>query len=205
MNLFYVYLLFVKYGLLSFGGGYVLVPLFIHDLVETYGFISRAEFGNLLAIAQMTPGPIGINTATYIGYITGGITGGIVATAGLLTPAVVLVILAAFYFKKWEKSVWVQGILYGMRPATLGLIAAAVLIFADIAIFTMPLPVAKLAEWFGVLRETAASASGETAQFGIRWTALGIAAAACVLLGRFKINIIYIIIGAAVTGAFLIR
>ena len=76
MSLFAIYLLFIKYGLLSFGGGYVLVMLFIHDLVEKYKLLTSSEFANLLAIAQMTPGPIGINTATYVGYQTNGILGG---------------------------------------------------------------------------------------------------------------------------------
>ena len=134
MNLFYLYLLFVKYGLLSFGGGYVLVTLFIHDLVEKYQLLTASEFGNLLAIAQMTPGPIGINTATYVGFKTYGVLGGIIATLGLLTPAIFLVITAAFYFKKWENSRVVQGMLYGMRPAALGLIFSAILIFANIGI-----------------------------------------------------------------------
>ena len=114
MNIFYIYLLFVKYGLLSFGGGYVLVTLFIHDLVEKYQLLTAGEFANLLAIAQMTPGPIGINTATFVGYKTFGILGGVVATAGLLTPAIFLIITAVYYFRKWEKSPIVQGMLSGM-------------------------------------------------------------------------------------------
>ena len=147
MSLFAIYLLFIKYGLLSFGGGYVLVMLFIHDLVDKYKLLTSSEFANLLAIAQMTPGPIGINTATYVGYQTNGILGGVTATIGLLTPAVFLVLTASYFFKKWEKSKTVQGLLYGMRPATLGLIISAVLIFANIAIFTTPVTIDNVKLW----------------------------------------------------------
>lgn len=198
MSLFSIYLLFVKYGCLSFGGGYVLITMFIHDLVDKYQLLTGSEFANLLAIAQMTPGPIGINTATYVGYQTNGITGGVIATLGLLTPAVFFVLAAAFYFKKWEKSPIVQGILYGMRPATLGLIISAVLIFANIAIFKAPLTVDNIRLW--------CSRSPEAASFGLRVIPLLIAVASGLLLARYKkINVIFIIAFAAVVGAFFIR
>ena len=196
MNLFYLYLLFVKYGLLSFGGGYVLVTLFIHDLVEKYQLLTAGEFGNLLAIAQMTPGPIGINTATYVGFKTFGITGGIIATLGLLTPAIFLVITAAFYFKKWENSRIVQGMLYGMRPAALGLIFSAILIFANIAIFKTPVNVVNLKAWL--------QGGGEA--FGVRVIPLLIAIASGVIQWRIKkVNILYIIVASAIIGALFIR
>ena len=167
MSLFAIYLLFIKYGLLSFGGGYVLVMLFIHDLVDKYKLLTSSEFANLLAIAQMTPGPIGINTATYVGYQTNGILGGVIATIGLLTPAVFLVLTASYFFKKWEKSKTVQGLLYGMRPATLGLIISAVLIFANIAIFTTPVTIDNVKLWL--------TNSPEVGSFGIRIIPLAIA------------------------------
>ena len=198
MSLFSIYLLFIKYGLLSFGGGYVLVMLFIHDLVDKYKLLTSGEFANLLAIAQMTPGPIGINTATYVGYQTNGIAGGIIATIGLLTPAIFLVLAAAFSFKKWEKSVFVQGMLYGMRPATLGLIISAVLIFANIAIFTTPLTTANVKLWL--------ANSPEAGKFGIRIIPLLISMISGVIMAKFKkLNIIYIIGGAAILGACFIR
>lgn len=198
MSLLSIYLLFVKYGCLSFGGGYVLITLFIHDLVEKYKLLTGSEFANLLAIAQMTPGPIGINTATYVGYQTNGIAGGIIATLGLLTPAIFLVLAAAFYFKKWEKSPVVQGLLYGMRPATLGLIISAVLIFANIAIFTTPLTVDNVKLWI--------NSSPEAGSFGIRIIPLIIAIISGTVLARYKkFNIIYIIAGAAILGACFIR
>ena len=190
MSIGFLYLLFVKYGLLCFGGGYMLVPLFIHDLVEKYHLLSYEEFGNLVAVAQMTPGPIGINTATYIGFLTHGIAGAVIATAGLLTPGAVLGILAAYTFKKWEHSRVVQGLLGGMRPATLGLVISAILIFANLSIFREPLAAEKLA------------AGG--AFPAVRWTALAVALAAGALALR-KISVVYIIFAAALAGALLIR
>ena len=198
MSLFAIYLLFIKYGLLSFGGGYVLVMLFIHDLVDKYKLLTSSEFANLLAIAQMTPGPIGINTATYVGYQTHGILGGVIATIGLLTPAVFLVLTASYFFKKWEKSKTVQGLLYGMRPATLGLIISAVLIFANIAIFTTPVTIDNVKLWL--------TNSPEVGSFGIRIIPLAIAITSGIVLAKYKkINIIYIIAAAALLGACFIR
>ena len=198
MSLFSIYLLFVKYGFLSFGGGYVLITMFIHDLVEKYQLLTASEFANLLAIAQMTPGPIGINTATYAGYQTNGIIGGIIATLGLLTPAIFLVLAAAFYFKKWEKSPIMQGLLYGMRPATLGLIISAILIFANIAIFKTPLTVDNVKLWI--------SNSPAVGSFGIRFIPLITAVVSGIVLAKYKkVNIIYIIAAAAVLGACFIR
>lgn len=198
MSLFAIYLLFIKYGLLSFGGGYVLVMLFIHDLVDKYKLLTSSEFANLLAIAQMTPGPIGINTATYVGYQTNGIFGGVIATIGLLTPAVFLVLTASYFFKKWEKSKTVQGLLYGMRPATLGLIISAVLIFANIAIFTTPVTIDNVKLWL--------TNSPEVGSFGIRIIPLAIAIISGIVLAKYKkINIIYIIAAAALLGACFIR
>ena len=198
MSLFAIYLLFIKYGLLSFGGGYVLVMLFIHDLVDKYKLLTSSEFANLLAIAQMTPGPIGINTATYVGYQTNGILGGVTATIGLLTPAVFLVLTASYFFKKWEKSKTVQGLLYGMRPATLGLLISAVLIFANIAIFTTPVTIDNVKLWL--------TNSPEVGSFGIRIIPLAIAITSGIVLAKYKkINIIYIIAAAALLGACFIR
>jgi chromate transporter len=188
-------LAYLKIGLFGFGGGYAMLSLIQREVVGA-GWITNTMFTDIVAISQMTPGPIGVNAATYIGYKTHDIIGGIVATAGLLTPAVFLVILAAFYFKKWEKSPVVQGLLSGMRPAALGLIASAVLAFANICIFRTPVTVQTVQAWFG---------SGDAPAFGIRFLPLIFAAASALTLHRFKVNIIYIIAAAALLGAFFIR
>ena len=157
MSMLAVYWLFFQFGLLCFGGGYVLVPLIIANIVENPNFILDADmFGNLVAIAQMTPGPIGLNTGTFVGYLEGagaanniftGIIGGIVGTAGILTPGYFLVIGASYYLKKWEKSLIVQGILGGIRPASVALILMAVMIFMGMSVFRSELPFEKWMEY----------------------------------------------------------
>ena len=190
MSIFYLYILFVKYGLLSFGGGYVLITLFVHDLVEKYQLLTGSEFGNLLAIAQMTPGPIGINTATYVGFTQQGIAGAVAATAGMITPALLLVILAVKLLKKYEKSLWIQGFLAGMRPASFGLILSAAVVFAELSIFTGSLP------WLEWLR-------GEAAGISIHPGALLLAIGTFIVMRRTKIPFLWLLAASALLGGFL--
>ena len=147
MSIFFLYLLFVKYGLLAFGGGYVLITLFIHDLVEKYQLLTAGEFANLLAIAQMTPGPIGINSATYVGYTAlvnagyshaWGILGSTVATFALVLPSFILMIAISRFFLKYQKHPMVEAVFKGLRPAVVGLLAAAALVLMTAENFGSP-------------------------------------------------------------------
>ena len=97
MNIAALYLVFAKFGLLCFGGGYMLIPLLRAELVGNGSQwpLQPEEFASLVSIAQVTPGPIGINTATYVGFTQQGVIGSVLATIGMVTPAVLLVILAA--------------------------------------------------------------------------------------------------------------
>ena len=124
-NIFHIFLLFCYFGLLCFGGGNALTPLYIDHLVNEQHWMTLQEFGDLTAISQMTPGPIGVNAATFFGFRRGGIPGAFVATIGLLVPSYFLVILALRSLKRWEKSFLVQGIMTGIHPATTGMILAA--------------------------------------------------------------------------------
>ena len=117
-NIFHIFLLFCYFGLLCFGGGNALTPLYIDHLVNEQHWMTLQEFGDLTAISQMTPGPIGVNAATFFGFRRGGIPGAFVATIGLLVPSYFLVILALRSLKRWEKSFLVQGIMTGIHPAT---------------------------------------------------------------------------------------
>lgn len=134
MTYWTLYWLFFKYGLLCVGGGYVLVPMLMGDLVGTYHWITAAEFTELVAVAQVTPGPIGINAATYTGFRQLGIAGGLVGTAGLLTPALLMVVGAMYFLRRYENSLWIKGALAGLRPAAFGLVMAAVWLFAELAV-----------------------------------------------------------------------
>ena len=193
ISLFGLYWVFFKFGPLCFGGGYMLVPLLTAELVGPGKPLAPEEFANLLSIAQATPGPIGINTATYVGYTQHGVTGAVLATLGMITPAMILVILAIRLLKRWESSLAVQGFLTGMRPAAFGLILSAAVIFAELSVFTGEIPWGKLLE------------GGFPGEIGIRPAALLIAAATTVIMLRTKISFMYLLLASAVLGAFFCR
>lgn len=148
-NIFHIFLLFCYFGLLCFGGGNALTPLYIDHLVNEQHWMTLQEFGDLTAISQMTPGPIGVNAATFFGFRRGGIPGAFVATIGLLVPSYFLVILALRSLKRWEKSFLVQGIMTGIHPATTGMILAALLIFMQMSVFSAEIP---WGYWLGIVK-----------------------------------------------------
>ncbi len=115
---------FFKTGLFAVGGGLATVP-FLRDMGASYGWITEAELANIIAIAESTPGPIGVNAATYIGYVVCGIPGAIIATIGLVTPSVIIIVLIAKVIKKYYDSYLVQSLFKSLRPAAIGLITAA--------------------------------------------------------------------------------
>ena len=115
---------FFKTGLFAVGGGLATVP-FIRDMGATYGWISEAEIANIIAIAESTPGPIGVNAATYVGFLVCGIPGAVLATLGLVTPSVIIIILVAGAIRKYSDSHMVQSLFRALRPAAIGLITAA--------------------------------------------------------------------------------
>lgn len=137
---FTIFILFCKFSLLCFGGGYMLIPLIISDCVEKYHFLTLEEFGNLLSISQLTPGPVGINTATYVGYLHGGTLSSLLATVGLIFPTFILSSLAILGIRKWKDTLIVRGIMRGTRLSSVALIIYAVTIFLGMSVFTKPIP-----------------------------------------------------------------
>ncbi len=123
MMLIRLYLEFFKIGLFSIGGGLATLP-FLSNLVDKYEWLTASELIDMIAISESTPGAIGINTATFVGYESSGIIGGIVATLGIITPSIIIIILIAHYFKKFNEKPIVQGAFLGIRPAVTGLIAS---------------------------------------------------------------------------------
>ena len=99
MNLLHIYLSFAKVGLFTFGGGYAMLPLIESDIIQKRGWLTMAEFTDMVAIAEITPGPIAVNSATFVGYKLAGIIGGIVATLGVITPSIVIVLALAALVK----------------------------------------------------------------------------------------------------------
>ena len=191
-NIFHIFLLFCYFGLLCFGGGNALTPLYIDHLVNEQHWMTLQEFGDLTAISQMTPGPIGVNAATFFGFRRGGIPGAFVATIGLLVPSYFLVSLALRSLKRWEKSFLVQGIMTGIHPATTGMILAALLIFMQMSVFSAEIP---WGYWLGIVKN-----APETAFF-VRPLAVVIFCAATWLLYKGRISIMSVIFGSAAVGA----
>jgi chromate transporter len=129
LQLFWTYL---KIGLFGFGGGYAMLSLIQSEVVERHDWLSSAEFTDIVAVSQMTPGPIGINSATYIGYVvTGNIWGSIVATTAVCLPSFIIVLLIAKSYRKFRSNQYVDNAFKGLRPATIGLIAAAALLLMN--------------------------------------------------------------------------
>ncbi len=124
MMIWNLFLSFFKVGLLGFGGGLAIVRL-IYDSIQPFMDMSRETFANIVAISQITPGPLAVNTATYVGFEAAGIAGAAAATFGVILPAFIIVSLVCRTIQKFRDSKVVNGALQGIRPATMGLIGAA--------------------------------------------------------------------------------
>ncbi len=144
LNLLLLFREFAQFSLLCFGGGYMLIPLLIKEFVEKQQVLTLAEFGNLLAIAQTTPGPVGINSATYVGYLAGGVPGAAAATAGMVVPTMILGCLAVTGMRRWKDAALLRAMLAGARVAALALVWFSVTLFLGLSVFTAPIP---WAEW----------------------------------------------------------
>ena len=115
---------FFKTGLFAVGGGLATLP-FLQDMADRTGWFTHAQLADMLAVSESTPGPIGVNMATYVGFTTGGIGGALVATIGLVTPSVIVILIVAAFLNAFRDSKWVSAAFYGLRPASTGHIAAA--------------------------------------------------------------------------------
>lgn len=135
MSLLSLFWSFFQVGLFSFGGGYVAIPLIRQQAVERWGFISLAEFADLVTIAEMTPGPIALNAATFVGIRAAGLPGALAATAGCVLPSVVIASLLAFLYKRYAGLSVMQSLLACLRPAVVALIASAALSLLLQAVF----------------------------------------------------------------------
>ena len=197
MSILALFLNFIKFGILCFGGGYVLVPLIIQDFVNTKQIFTPEEFGNLLSISQVTPGPIGINTATYVGYIQNGFLGSVVATFSLILPALILTPLAIVSLNKWKDKFIVQGILKGTRMSALSLILYAVIIFLGMSVFTAPIP------WDLFIEFLKLKEPDMPADFGISIKGSIIFVLAILINFKTKLSTTYLIILSAIVGALL--
>lgn len=135
LQLFYT---FFKIGLFGFGGGYAMLSMIQYEVVEAHQWLTPGEFTDIIAISQVTPGPIAINSATYIGYqATGGtVLGSVIATFAVCLPSVIIMVLICRFFLLFKNNRYVTAILSGMKPAAIGLIAAAAILLMNRHNFT---------------------------------------------------------------------
>lgn len=133
MILVRLFLEFCRVGLFSVGGGLATIP-FLTDLGERTGWFGAGDLANMIAISESTPGPMGVNMATYVGFHTAGVLGGVAATLGLIFPSVVIILIIAGFLEKFRQSKAVDAVFYGLRAASVALITAALLQVAKIAL-----------------------------------------------------------------------
>lgn len=125
-----LFLVFFKIGLFSFGGGYAMLSMMQQEVVDACGWASVSEFVDMVAISQITPGPVAINMSTYVGYTQGGILGSAFATLGCITPSIIIMLIITRFFFKFQNNKYVENAFLGLRPATIGLVAAAAILVA---------------------------------------------------------------------------
>jgi len=125
---------FFKTGLFAVGGGMATLP-FLYDISARTGWFSAAQLADMIAVSESTPGPIGINMATYVGYTTGGIPGALIATLGLVTPSLIIILIIARVLQAFRQNKYVDAAFYGLRPCSVGLIAAAGMLVVKITLF----------------------------------------------------------------------
>ncbi len=122
---------FFKVGLFSIGGGLATLP-FLFDISERYPWFTAEELTNMIAVSESTPGPIGVNMSTYVGFETAGVLGGIMTTLSLVTPSIIVILVIAGILEKFKDSLFIKDLFYGLRAAVAGLIATSVLsVFAQ--------------------------------------------------------------------------
>ena len=124
---------FCKVGLFSVGGGLATIP-FLTELGNRTGWFTAGQMADMIAVSESTPGPMGVNTATYVGFTTGGVPGGIIATLGLIFPSIVIILIISAFLQRFRQSKVVDSVFYGLRAASAALITAAMLQVAKIAL-----------------------------------------------------------------------
>ena len=187
---------FFKTGLFAIGGGMATVP-FLQDISAKTGWFTSADLANMIAVSDSTPGPRGVNMATYVGYTVGsqqlggtgmGVVGAVVATLGLISPSIVVILIVAYFLKRFRDSKLVDSVLYGLRPASVALISAA---GVEIVLFA-------------VLR---VESIWRIADASLSWKAvvlaLAVFAGTNLIPGLKKIHPIWFVVASAVAGVLL--
>ena len=178
---------FFKTGLFAVGGGMATLP-FLYSMSDATGWFSHAQLADMIAVSESTPGPIGVNMATYVGFTAAGVPGAVVATLGLITPSVIIILIIARVLAAFRQNKYVDAAFYGLRPCSVGLIAAAGLLVVKIALFDVD-----LYKQTGVLMNL------------FQWKAIALAAV-LIVLTRYvkplkKLHPVFFILGSAAVGA----
>ena len=183
MLLFKLFFAFIQVGMFSVGGGYAAIPPIQEQIVNIYGLMTLSEFSDLITVAEMTPGPISINSATFVGMRIAGIPGVLICTIGCILPSFCICLILAHFYYKYRTVKGVQIVLGAMRPAVVALIASAGTSILMLGLFQAELPDIVLSD--------------------IRWIEFGIFAAALFILRKYKASAIAIILGSGVVGTAL--
>lgn len=174
---------FIQVGLFSVGGGYAAIPLIQEQIVNIYGLMTLEEFSDLITVAEMTPGPISINSATFVGMRLAGIPGVLICSLGCIIPSFCICLILAHFYYKYRTVSGVQTILGALRPATVALIASAGASILMLGLFQAD------------LRNVVLN--------NIRPVELGIFVAALFILRKFKVSAVSIILGSGVIGTVI--
>lgn len=124
-HLLSIFLCFFKIGIISFGGGYAMIPLIEREIIEVQGWLTSAEFLDIIAVTEMTPGPIAVNSATFIGFLEAGVLGSIAATLGVVTPSFIAMVVLAYILNRTKHLPYVKGALRGIVSGVIALIGYA--------------------------------------------------------------------------------
>lgn len=181
MILLQLFFSFIEVGLFSVGGGYAAIPLIQSQIVDRHGLMTLQEFTDLITIAEMTPGPISINSATFVGIRLAGILGAVICTLGCILPSFFICLLLAYFYYKYRQLNGVQKVLSALRPAVVALIASA-----GTSILLL-----------GLFGEEGIAASN------FRLVEFGLFLGGIYLLRRYHFNAIQIIFGTGVIGSFV--
>lgn len=174
---------FIQVGLFSVGGGYAAIPLIQNQIVDVHKLMTLAEFTDLITIAEMTPGPISINSATFVGTRLAGIPGAMLCTLGCIIPSFIICLILGYFYYKYRKFSGVQTVLSALRPAVVSLIASAGLSILVLGLFGTEMASVKLEDF--------------------RLIEFGLFAVALFALRKFKLNAITVIFGTGVIGTLL--
>lgn len=180
MKLFFA---FIQVGLFSVGGGYAAIPLIQEQIVDIYGLMTLEEFSDLITVAEMTPGPISINSATFVGMRLAGVPGVLICSIGCIIPSFCICLTLAHFYYKYRSVSGVQVVLGSLRPAVVALIASAGASILMLGLFQAELQ--------------------DIVLNNIRWVELVIFGVALFLLRKFKVNAITIILGSGIVGTVI--